>query len=149
MKGSAFIKLATEADSAYVDIYTQYGVSFIKGSYMKLMSKAASKGYVTNESRLEHGVRIIAKAQYAKYASRTVSVDILMEAASEDAFNTRYENFTAKISQGLIFLKIPTKKRVFKLVYSNIKPKEEYKGNYGTFTIDLMEPNPNDRLVLT
>lgn len=149
MKGSAFVKLSTEADSAYVDLYDTYGVSFVKGAYFKLLSKAQSKGYVTNDSRLEHGVRMVAKAAYAKYASRNVSVDIVMEKLSSSTLETQYENFTAKISQGLFFLKIPTKKRVFKLVYSNIKPKQEFIGGFATFTLDLQEPNPNDRVTLT
>lgn len=137
-----------EQDSSYIDIYTVYGVSFLKGSYFTMLNRASSKGYVSNDSRLENGVRMVAKPQYAKYASRTFSVQIIMQAASEPALVDKYEAFTDKISGGLFLLKLPSKKRVLKLVYSNIKPGLEYKGGFATFTLDLIEPNPKDRIKL-
>ena len=146
MKNSAFIKLADEEDSQYIDIYTEYGVSFMKGSYLTLLKKSASKGYVKNDSRLRHGVQMVAKAKYAKFSERTLSLSFLMEANTASQFTERYEAFEAKVYQGLFFLKIPSKNRVFKLVCNDIKPKQEYFGNRATFTLELTEPNPNDRL---
>lgn len=149
MKGSAFIKLSTEEDSAYEDIFTEYGVSFIKGSYIKLINGGKAKDYVKNESRLEHGTRYIAKRQYIKQSEKTITLDILLEADTMSDFVTRYEAFTNRISDGLIFLKIPSRYRVFKLVYSDIMPKQEYRNKKATFTLSLIEPNPKDRIVLT
>ena len=149
MKGSAFIRLASEQDSAYVDVYDTYGVSFVKGSYLTLVKKSASKGYVTNDSRLNNGVQMVADSDYAKLSSRQFSVTILMEASTKANFVTYLENFTAKISNGLIFLKIPSVKRVFKLVYNDMDIKQEYRGNKATFTLKLTEPDPTDRVTLT
>lgn len=148
MKNSAFIRLAGETDAQYVDIFTTYGVSFIKGEYLKLISKAASKGYVSNSSRLQHGVQMLAKPAYAKYASRTVSLQILLEAGSASEYVNRIEAFTDKISQGLIFLKIPSRHRIFKLVYNDMKPKQEFMDNRATFTLEMTEPNVNDRITI-
>ena len=148
MKNSAFIKLAGEQDSAYVDIFVQYGVSFVKNSYLTLLKKSASKGYVENDSRIEHGVQMVAKPQYAKYQKRGLSLTILLEADSASQFSQRLEDFTDKISQGLFYLKIPSKARVFKLVYNDMKPKQEYRNFRATFTLELTEPNPNDRDII-
>ncbi len=148
MKGSAFIKLAAEQDSSYEDIYTVYGVSFVKGSYLKLLNAAKTKEYVRNSSRLEDGVRYIAKPAYAKSEEKTVSMDILFEADSERDFVDKYEAFTSKVSNGEIWLKIPSKYRVFKLVYNGISPKSEYRNNRAIFTLSFIEPNPKDRIVL-
>lgn len=148
MKNSAFIRLAGESDAQYVDIFTTYGVSFLKGSYLTLLSKSSSKGYVSNNSRLSHGVQMLASPAYAKYASKKVSVTIIMEASSMSQFVTRLENFTDKVSQGLFYLKVPSRHRVFKLVYSDIKPKQEFQGNYATFTLEMTEPNVNDRITI-
>lgn len=148
MKGSAFIKLQSENDSAYEDISVVYGVSFIKGGYLKLLNTSRAKEYVKNESRLEHGSRYLASSQYAKRAEREVSLDILFEASSMANFVTRYEAFTDKVSSGMFFLKIPTYHRVFKLVYSDITPKQEYRENKAIFTLKLIEPNPKDRIVI-
>lgn len=149
MKNSAFIKFATEQDSAYVDIYTQYGVSFIKGSYLKLLNTAKAKEYVTNESRLNDGVQYLATATYAKRSEKSVSLDILMEATSKADFVSKYEAFTDKIANGGTFwLKIPSLSRIFKLVYNDIQPKQEYRNNIATFTLSLKEPNPKDRVTI-
>lgn len=149
MKNSAFIKLAGEADSAYVDIFTEYGVSFLKGSYLTLLKKSSAKGYVENESRLAHGVQMVAKPAYAKYSKRTLSLTILLEAGSSSQFSSRLEAFQDKLLQGLFYLKVPSKNRIFKLVYNDIKPKQEYRENRATFTLELTEPNPQDRLSIT
>lgn len=149
MKNSAFIKLPDDEDTQYVDIYTEYGVSFLKGAYLTLLNKSASKGYVENDSRLQHGVQLVAKPKYAKYQKRTVTVGLLLEAATASEFSDRFEAFTSKISQGIFYLKIPSKNRIFKLVYNDIKIKQQFRGNRATFTLEITEPNPQDRLSIT
>lgn len=148
MKNSAFIKLPTEDDSAYIDIFEQYGVSFIKGSYYKLLCNGKAKEYVTNTSRLEHGTRYLAKAEYSKLAENTVSLEVLFEANTERDFVDNLEAFIDKLSNGMFYLKIPSKYRVFKLVYKDIQPKQEYRNKKATFTLSLTEPNPKDRITL-
>ena len=148
MKNSAFIKLDGEEDNAYVDIYTSYGVSFIKGAYINLVKKAASKGYVENSSRLAHGVQMLASPKYARYSSKQVSVNILLEADSLQQYVTRIEDFTDKISQGLFCLKIPSLHRIFKLVYNDIKIKQEFRNNRAIFTLEMIEPNTEERIAI-
>ena len=154
MKGSAFIKRAEGEGSAtdsrsYVDIYDNYGVSFVKGSYLTLIKKSAAKDYVVNNSRLEDGVQIVASSDYAKYNSRSFSVTILLEASSREQFVSRIENFTEKIARGAFYLKVPSVKRVFLLVYNDMEIKQEFRKYKATFTLKLTEPNPTDRTVLT
>ena len=149
MKNSAFIKLASEEDSSYVDIYTTYGVSFLKGSYYKMIKRGSSKGYTSNESRLTDGIQYLAKPSFAKYSKKAFSVEILLEASSMSDYVSKIESFTDKISSGLFFLKIPSRFRVFKLVYTDMKEKQEFRNGKAIFTLDLEEPNPRDRIVLT
>ena len=148
MKGSAFIKLASEADTSYEDIYTVYGVSFIKGSYQKLQDAGKAKTYVSNESRLEDGRRYVITSTYAKREEKKISLDILFEASTMKNYVDNYEAFVNRISTEIFFLKIPSRYRVFKLVYSDIKIKQEYRNNKAIFTLELVEPNPRDRIVL-
>lgn len=149
MKGSAFIKLNGEEDSAYVDIFDTYGVSFMKGSYVELLKPASTKGYVKNESRLANGVQYVAKPTYAYVAEKKLTVTIYLEASTVSQYVTRLEGFLDKISQGLFLLKIPSRFRVFKLVYSDIKNIKEYSNQFATFTLELIEPNPKDRGVIS
>ena len=146
MKNSAFIRSSN--DVGYTDIYTEYGVSFIKGSYIKLLNKGKTKKPVKNESRLENGVRIGAPTHLHMLSNRTVSLDIIMEANSMQQFVERYEAFTEKLCEGMIYLKIPSRYRVFKLVYNGITPKQEYRNKMATFTLEMEEPNPNDRDII-
>lgn len=148
MKGSAFIKLKGEADTAYIDIYDTYGVSFFKGSYIKLLNTSKAKDYIKNESRIEHGTRYLTGSAYQKRSERDVSLDILLEADTMADFVSRFETFMDKISSGMIYLKIPSRYRVFKLVYSDILPKQEYRNKRATFTLKLTEPNPKDRDII-
>lgn len=146
MKNSAFIKLAGETDASYEDLFTVYGVSFLQGSYIEFLKRSSAKDYVTNESRVAHGVQYVATPEYGKFNEKHFSVQILLEASSPQEFVNRFEAFQDKLLQGMFYLKIPSKHRVFKLVYSNLKIGSEYKRNYATFTLDLIEPNPKDRI---
>lgn len=148
MKNSAFIRLADESDSSYEDIFVTYGVSFLKGSYLQLLRKGATKPYVSNDSRLQHGTRMLAKPEYAKLNSRNIQVTILLEANSRSEYVNRIEAFTQKITQGFFYLKIPSIYRVFRLVYTDMKIKQEFRDNRTTFTLEMIEPNPDDRIVL-
>lgn len=148
MVESAKIKLQGQSDDEYIDIYTEYGVSFLKGSYIELLKRSSSKGYVKNESRLQHGTRMVAKAKYAHYTEKKFSVSIIMEACCMQHFVERFEGFQDLISQGLFYLKIPSRYRVFKLVYSDLKVKQEYRNEKAIFTLELIEPNPYDREIL-
>ena len=148
MKNSAFIKLSTESDNQYIDIYEQYGVSFFKGAYLKLLNMSAVKEYVTNNDRLSHGVQYLLGNNFSRFNEKTTAVEILMEAETQQQFIERYEDFTSKLSSGLFFLKLPSRYRILKLVYSDISVKQEYCNGYATFTLSLKEPNPKDRIII-
>lgn len=148
MKNSAFIKLASEYDDQYEDLYTEYGVSFIKGSYLQLLKKGGTKAYVSNESRIQHGIRMVAKPEYSRFSSRSLSLTILLEASSRAQYVSRIEAFTAKVSKGLFCLKIPSYHRVFRLVYTDLRVKQEFRNYRATFTLEIQEPNPEDRDVI-
>lgn len=146
MKNSALI--SKDSGSTWVDIYQVYGASFIRGSYTKLIMRQQVKDYVKNESRLQHGSRYLVGSDYTKYKEKTTRCDILIEASSESDLSDKIENFTDFMSTGSIWLKIPSKYRVLKLVYSDIQYKDEYRGNKVIFTIELIEPDVTDRIEL-
>ena len=148
MKGSAFIKLSTEIDAYYVDIYDTYGVSFIKDTYFKLLTGMKQKEYVKNTSRIQHGTQYLVNSTTSKMQEIQTSVEVLLEATSKADYITKLESFSAKLRSGIICLKIPSYYRVLKLVCTAISPKQKFINNYATFAITFVEPNPNDREVL-
>lgn len=145
MKNQALIKLADEADTAYVDLDT-FGVTLIRGWREALLTPASVKSYVTNDSRLEHGEQIIATSKYAKMAKRDVSISFFLEGSSQSDYLQKYEAFLNKIAySGQICMKVPCLKRVFKLVYSQCSQFGDYGLKKGKFVLKLTESNPNDR----
>lgn len=148
MKNQAYIKLINEADTAYTDLDT-FGVTLIRGWREALLTPAAVKSFVTNDSRLEHGQSVIATSEYAKMDKRDVSISFFLEGFSQDDYLNKYESFLQKIAySGQISFKVPCLKRVFKLVYSQCSQFGDYGLTKGKFTIKFTEYNPNDRIKL-
>ena len=71
MKNQAFIKLLGEDDTKYVDL-NEFGVTLIRGWREALLTPAPVKSYVSNDSRLEHGISMVATAGCTKVNQREI-----------------------------------------------------------------------------
>ena len=146
MKGQAFIKYYNEDDTKYRDLYETYGVTLTRGWREALLKPAAVKDYSKNDSRLEDGIRIIAKKEYAKKKERDIQLPFILEAESETQYLANYEKFLNDIAySGMIYLKVPVMNKVFKLVYTDCQKFGDFGLKKGNFTLKLTEPNPADR----
>ena len=146
MKGQAFIKYQDEDDTKYRDLYETYGVTLTRGWREALLKPAAVKDYSKNDSRLEDGIRIIAKKAYAKKKEREIQLSFLLEAESETHYLVNYEKFLNDIAySGMIYLKVPVMNKVFKVVYTDCQKFGDFGLKKGNFTLKLTEPNPADR----
>ena len=111
-----------------------------------MLTPAPVKGYVTNDSRLEHGQSVIAAPKYAKKDKRDVSISFFLEGNSEEDYLHKYEAFLNKIAySGEFCLKVPRLKMVFKLVYTQCSQFGDYGLKKCKFVLKLTEYNPNDR----
>lgn len=146
MKGQAFIKYPDEDDTKYRDLYEIYGVTLTRGWREALLKPAAVKDYSKNDSRLEDGIRIIAKKEYAKKKERDIQLSFILEAESETQYLANYEKFLNDIAySGMIYLKVPVMNKVFKVVYTDCQKFGDFGLEKGNFTLKLTEPNPADR----
>ena len=146
MKGQAFIKYQDEDDTKYRDLYETYGVTLTRGWREALLKPAAVKDYSKNDSRLEDGIRIIAKKEYAKKKERDIQLPFILEAESETQYLANYEKFLNDIAySGMIYLKVPVMNKVFKVVYTDCQKFGDFGLKKGNFTLKLTEPNPADR----
>lgn len=146
MKNQAFIKLLGEDDTKYVDL-NEFGVTLIRGWREALLTPAPVKSYVNNDSRLEHGISMVATADCAKVNQREVDLPMFLEGETEDDYLDKLEKLFNKIAySGEICMKVPVLKRVFKFVYSQCAKFGDYGLKKGNFTLKLVEPNPKDRL---
>lgn len=145
MKNQAFIKLVDEPNEAYIDIDT-YGITLTRGWREALLAPPPVKTYVSNDSRLENGVAIVATAKYVKQDKRDISLSFFLEGETEEDYLDKYERFLDKIAyNGEFCLKIPCLKRVYKLVYTQCSKYGDYGLKKSNFTLKLTENNPYDR----
>lgn len=145
MLGQAYIKLATEAVSKYVDLGS-YGITLIRGWREALLTPPSIKELVTNDNRLEHGVAVVAAADYIKKDKRDISLPFFLEGNSPADYLSKYEAFLNKIAySGEFCLKVPCLGKVYKLVYASCTRYGDYGLEKSNFELKLTEYNPNDR----
>lgn len=139
------IRLATETDSDYVNLYTTYGVRFVQGAYEALLTPAGMKEYISNDNRLRNGSQYAALATSAKKKAREVAIPFIIEAPTEATFFTRYEAFLEKVSSGLVYLRVPRLNKVFKVVYTSCDRFGISRLKDAIFTLRMIEPDPTNR----
>lgn len=132
-------------DSSYSDLYTTYGIRLVKGAYDELIKYPPMKAYISNNSRLENGVRYVVKSTNPKYDEKSFSIEFVLFASSQSAFYTNLEAFLAKITGDVFELKITSLNKVFRLVYTDCQRLQTYKKKWATFELSLIEPDPTNR----
>ena len=95
MKNQAFIKLLGEDDTKYVDL-NEFGVTLIRGWREALLTPAPVKSYVSNDSRLEHGISMVATADCAKVNQREIDLPMFLEGETEDDYLDKLEKTTLR-----------------------------------------------------
>lgn len=101
------------------------------------------KDYIEDESRLEHGKRII--TENAKVASREITLQFTIEGNSEGDYRTKKKSFQSELEKGAVNIKIPTLgNEVYKLVYlgKSISYGLSIDRCFGKVSSKFCEPNP-------
>lgn len=134
-------------DELYIngkDAYTTWGISMDDTSLSELMTPVSNKEFVENESRLEHGKKVI--VSNPRLDARNMTLKINLSATSEQQFFERYNSFCKELATGV--LEIKTKYQpdvVYKTIYQSCSQFSQFMRGIGKFTLKLVEPNPNDR----
>ena len=124
-----------------------YGIRTGKGFTDTLLSPVPLKEFVSNESRLEDGVRVVVPA-VPKFAAWEFSLQFQITGTDAEDFAAKRDAFFALLYSGRITLSVPQKSgSVFRLIYMGSSP--AYRGGlYGNackVTVKFMEPDPSDR----
>lgn len=131
------------SDNEYKDAFTTWGVSLEDGALANLLALPALKDRVTNESRLEHGKRVI--NELPRKASREVTLEMHLIAPDFATFLMRLNAFTAVLTGGEIRLKTSFQQGVvYHLYYISCSQFTQFNG-LAKFILRLEEPNPNNR----
>lgn len=104
------------------------------------------KDYIENESRLEHGKRVI--TDNAKVDSREITLQFTIEGSSESDYRSKKKAFQTELEKGAVSIKIPALgSEVYKLVYlgKSISYGLSLDRCFGKVSSKFEEPNPTER----
>ena len=136
MTGQAFIN--------EVDIST-YGCSLCKGTYEKFLTPPPMKDYIQNQCRSEHGTRVVANASTSRMKEREISFSVFISGSTQADYLTKYNAFLSAITGGIFTLYLPVLGMTYRLLYTDCKQYGDYGVKAGRFTLNVIEPNPNNR----
>lgn len=104
------------------------------------------KDYIENESRLEHGKRVI--TDNAKVDSREITLQFTIEGVSESDYRTKKKSFQTEMEKGAVNIKVPALgNEVYKLIYlgKSVSYGLSLDRCFGKISSKFEEPNPMDR----
>lgn len=104
------------------------------------------KDYIENESRLEHGKRVI--TDNARVDSREITLQFTIEGDSESDYRTKKKAFQTELEKGAVSIKVPVLgSEVYKLIYlgKSVSYGLSFDRRFGKVSSKFEEPNPADR----
>lgn len=128
------------------DAFSTWGVRMGDGFLDAIDGFNQMKDYIENESRLEHGKRII--TDNARVDSREITLQFTIEGDSESDYRTKKKAFQTELENGAVSIKVPVLgSEVYKLVYlgKSVSYGLSFDRRFGKVSSKFEEPNPADR----
>lgn len=128
------------------DAWATWGVNMGEGFLDALDAPLPMKDYIENESRLEHGKRMITTG--ARVDSREITIGFTITGTSEGDYRTKKKAFMSELQQGAFTVRVPAiGAETYHLVYTgkSISYGLSKDRSFGHFTMKVTEPNPADR----
>lgn len=128
------------------DAWTTWGVNMGGGFLDTLDAPLEMKEYIEDESRLEHGKRVI--TDNPKIASREITLSFTITGNSESDYRTKKKAFQAELQKGEFTINVPVLgTEVYKMVYTgkSVSYGMNIARTFGHFSMKVVEPNPMDR----
>lgn len=128
------------------DAFSTWGVRMGDGFLDAIDGFNQMKDYIENESRLEHGKRII--TDNARVDSREITLQFTIEGDSESDYRSKKKAFQTELEKGAVSIKVPVLgSEVYKLVYlgKSVSYGLSFDRRFGKVSSKFEEPNPTDR----
>lgn len=138
MKGELFINEK--------DAWTTWGVNMGEGFLDTLDAPLPMKDYIENDSRLEHGKRMLTTD--ARVDSRELTLEFTIMGNDQADYRNKRKTFLSELQQGAFTLSVPALgEEVYHLVYTgkNISYDISLDRTFGRMSSKFTEPNPADR----
>lgn len=130
------------------DAYTEWGVNMGEDFLDVIDSFAPMKDYIENDSRKEHGKRVIVNEDVLKVASREMTLHFTIIADTKAEFRSRREAFESELRKGKVEVNVPELgSQIYKLIYlgKSIGYAMNRARTFCTISAKFEEPNPTDR----
>ncbi len=126
------------------DAYVVYGVVMSDNFLENISIAAPLKDFIENNSRLEHGKRMIISDP--KLASRNVTLTFTINGKTPEEYLDHYRAFVAELHKGNVALRVPALGETYKLVYLNSASYAlDGSRTVSKLACKFVEPNPQDR----
>ena len=128
------------------DAYATYGVRMGDGFLDALGTPAPLKSYVTNDNRLDNGVRYSDTAP--KIDERSVTLVFTIEGSSPSDFRTKKKAFESALYAGDVSISVPLDgSDVYHLKYTGVSVTfaRNIERTFAKMTASFKEPDPTDR----
>lgn len=129
------------------DAWVSWGVRMGDGFLDEIDGFAPMKDYISNESRLENGKRVLTSVM--KVASRSVTLHFLICGDSEEDYRTKRKAFETELRKGAVAINAPKLgDDVYNLVYTgkSISYGLTTGRCTGEFSAKFDEPDPTNRI---
>lgn len=126
------------------DAYVVYGVVMSDNFLENISIAAPLKDFIENESRLEHGKRMI--ISNPRLASRNVTLTFTINGKTPEEYLDHYRAFVTELHKGNVALRVPALGETYKLVYLNSASYAlDGSRTVSKLACKFVEPNPQDR----
>lgn len=128
------------------DAWTEWGVNMGDGFLDAIDSFAPMKDYIENDSRLEHGKRVLIGT--AKVASRDMTLHFTIMGVSEADFRNKRKAFETELRKGKVDVRIPALgSDIYHLIYlgKSISYGMSLDRTFCSVSSKFEEPNPTER----
>lgn len=128
------------------DAFSTWGVRMGDGFLDAIDGFNEMKDYIENESRLEHGKRVI--TDNARVDSREITLQFTIEGSSESDYRSKKKAFQTELEKGAVNIKVPVLgNEVYKLIYlgKSVSYGLSLDRCFGKVSSKFEEPNPADR----
>lgn len=128
------------------DAWTEWGVNMGEGFLDAIDGFAPMKDYIENDSRLEHGKRVLVVDP--KVASREVTLHFTIRGMSQTDFRAKRIAFEEELRKGRVEVKVPELgEQVYHLIYlgKSVTYGLNISRTFSTLSAKFDEPNPMER----
>ena len=130
------------------DAWETWGVNMGEGFLDAIGGFAPMKEYIENDSRMEHGKRVIISDKLNKVASRDLTLHFTIKGEDEGDFRAKRTAFEAELIKGGARITVPVLgAQIYKLIYlgKNVSYAMNRARTFCTISAKFEEPNPMDR----